>query len=578
MVVGLQRSRPALRLIALSMTYALLWASGCYEDLKVSESAHPCSSCKPCEVCSIDGTTVFCTNPLSLACKDGDVHQIAACGEDLGLQFECMHGTCKEESSIGSCRCEGGWAGDSCDVCPPHWDAENDCATCMDGWQGDTCEDCEYPWLGTWCNICAGNLSKESDCTECMTGYKGVENACVQCDDGWERDVNQLCVQVCGNAIVTQDEQCDDGNDEPGDGCDACKIVPNTLTRASTILTDLDSVDMAASGEGHAVFVQTRYLNSAATYRGYLNFVLSDGTLSPTIAVFDGAGHQLHAHVAMDADGHAIVAWQQPDSDGYESLHVRRFYAAGKAIAAPFKMVLPQKALVRDVSANETGEFVVVWSVDGLEPEAQQFDDHGKRVGGVVKAIHATTVDQPITAAMRADGTFAILYVRTEQGHEGQLAGTNFPGGGEYGSAIKDFGEPDLPFKATVGPEGKLLIGMRDADGSVHLRLNHGSDLALPSGLGLVNAFDISTPQGKAYEIVWSDGGEQLRVGFGSGTNVSEFAAITYSTAVSTLGGYQCFIERLSDTEVLVAWSYGTETFQAQRYSRQGVTLGLLSE
>ncbi|CAK86549.1 unnamed protein product (macronuclear) [Paramecium tetraurelia] len=52
-----------------------------------------------------------------------------------------------------------------------------------------------------------------------------VENKCYQCFDGWQL-IDYGCYQYCGDGQVAKSsmEQCDDGNDDIGDGCYQCKF------------------------------------------------------------------------------------------------------------------------------------------------------------------------------------------------------------------------------------------------------------------------------------------------------------------------------------------------------------------
>ncbi|CAD8208731.1 unnamed protein product [Paramecium pentaurelia] len=50
-------------------------------------------------------------------------------------------------------------------------------------------------------------------------------NKCVECQEGWYfRSDEQICFPICGDMIIQGQEDCDDGNDEPSDGCFNCKF------------------------------------------------------------------------------------------------------------------------------------------------------------------------------------------------------------------------------------------------------------------------------------------------------------------------------------------------------------------
>ncbi|CAK74181.1 unnamed protein product (macronuclear) [Paramecium tetraurelia] len=80
-------------------------------------------------------------------------------------------------------------------------------------------EECEnsfiLPYKG--CNNCQARC--QSSCLTCSTTGLG----CLQCKSGYNR-IDNLCYSICGDKIITQDEQCDDGNFIIGDGCHLCQF------------------------------------------------------------------------------------------------------------------------------------------------------------------------------------------------------------------------------------------------------------------------------------------------------------------------------------------------------------------
>ncbi|CAD8169247.1 unnamed protein product [Paramecium pentaurelia] len=68
-----------------------------------------------------------------------------------------------------------------------------------------------------------GCFAKQKSCLEgCVFCVKGE---CLMCDTRWEyNSVNQICVPLCGDKYITANEECDDGNDLPFDGCHQCQF------------------------------------------------------------------------------------------------------------------------------------------------------------------------------------------------------------------------------------------------------------------------------------------------------------------------------------------------------------------
>ncbi|CAK77967.1 unnamed protein product (macronuclear) [Paramecium tetraurelia] len=67
-----------------------------------------------------------------------------------------------------------------------------------------------------------GCFSNIYDCVEgCGLCIKGI---CQDCLVGWEfEESSQSCIPICGDTLITQDEECDDGNLVAYDGCHKCK-------------------------------------------------------------------------------------------------------------------------------------------------------------------------------------------------------------------------------------------------------------------------------------------------------------------------------------------------------------------
>ncbi|CAD8044305.1 unnamed protein product [Paramecium primaurelia] len=72
-------------------------------------------------------------------------------------------------------------------------------------------------------NAFDGCFSFIYDCVQgCMNCINGI---CVNCLMGWQYiEINNSCIPICGDLILTQQEECDDGNEYPYDGCHNCKF------------------------------------------------------------------------------------------------------------------------------------------------------------------------------------------------------------------------------------------------------------------------------------------------------------------------------------------------------------------
>ncbi|CAD8158129.1 unnamed protein product [Paramecium octaurelia] len=64
-----------------------------------------------------------------------------------------------------------------------------------------------------------------SDFFDCVEGCGlCIQGICQDCLFGWEfKESTKSCIPICGDTIITQDEECDDGNLLAYDGCHKCK-------------------------------------------------------------------------------------------------------------------------------------------------------------------------------------------------------------------------------------------------------------------------------------------------------------------------------------------------------------------
>ncbi|CAK66332.1 unnamed protein product (macronuclear) [Paramecium tetraurelia] len=61
---------------------------------------------------------------------------------------------------------------------------------------------------------------------DCVQGCKNcVKGICMHCLDGWQYiEISKSCIPYCGDNIINSQEECDDGNQNPYDGCYNCKF------------------------------------------------------------------------------------------------------------------------------------------------------------------------------------------------------------------------------------------------------------------------------------------------------------------------------------------------------------------
>ncbi|CAK94692.1 unnamed protein product (macronuclear) [Paramecium tetraurelia] len=108
-----------------------------------------------------------------------------------------------------------------CEVCAPEYFLSSNkicISVCGDSIivDGEDCEDSFIlPYKG-----CQNCISKcQSSCVTCDNNGQG----CLSCNSGYNI-IDKLCYSICGDGIVTDDEQCDDGNIIFEDGCHFCQF------------------------------------------------------------------------------------------------------------------------------------------------------------------------------------------------------------------------------------------------------------------------------------------------------------------------------------------------------------------
>ncbi|CAD8103048.1 unnamed protein product [Paramecium primaurelia] len=90
----------------------------------------------------------------------------------------------------------------------------------------DGCTNCQFQCQET-CTIC-----QNGKCLSCIQSYfyDQKQERCLerkQCDESkglYYDDIKNICVTKCGDQIKAGDEQCDDGNEQPNDGCNLCQF------------------------------------------------------------------------------------------------------------------------------------------------------------------------------------------------------------------------------------------------------------------------------------------------------------------------------------------------------------------
>ncbi|CAK84032.1 unnamed protein product (macronuclear) [Paramecium tetraurelia] len=108
----------------------------------------------------------------------------------------------------------------------------NKCLECQDGYQlahnKQYCETkCKDNYKLDFETCDDGNNIQFDGCFQCESSCQleclyCINQECLYCKEGWYLIENQ-CLPICGDGITVPTEQCDDNNQESGDGCFECK-------------------------------------------------------------------------------------------------------------------------------------------------------------------------------------------------------------------------------------------------------------------------------------------------------------------------------------------------------------------
>ncbi|CAD8120365.1 unnamed protein product [Paramecium sonneborni] len=160
----------------------------------------------------------FCEN-----CNDGvscvmwkDGHNSQYCNTDQFLYFDSISETysCKNCNQPGCLTCKNI---EECTSC----DSSSQYNTLING----VCLPINPPIIkcDKSCATCTGTL--KTNCQTCVSDFHRSfsHNQCV-CQLGFHEDgFNVGCFPVCGDLLIVNGEECDDGNYDPYDGCNNCK-------------------------------------------------------------------------------------------------------------------------------------------------------------------------------------------------------------------------------------------------------------------------------------------------------------------------------------------------------------------
>jgi len=214
------------------------------------------------QTCTPGETTCFGTTGVQTCNEFGSAVSAEACGDARSCRdgacfdqiCEPSSTVCADAGTVTTCSADGldetdtdCGASETCDdgTCTP-WVCTPDTSECLDESTVGTCSADGLAVTSSTCDAgfsCEAGACVEDSCafgtTSCVgddlyrctgEGDTFVRTCALGCSDG-------ACIAGCGDGVLQAGEACDDGNDEPCDGCDACAIDGAMQLTASSVTT-----------------------------------------------------------------------------------------------------------------------------------------------------------------------------------------------------------------------------------------------------------------------------------------------------------------------------------------------------
>ena len=501
--------------------------------------------------CVVGGESGFvCDQEVCLPseCGDGilDIHTGEACDDgnsinDDGCHNDCTLGSCGDgvlnpgeecddgdgvnsDTTPDACRtnCLNPWCGDGvldsgegCDDgnADDHDACLSTCvpAACGDGVVQSGVEQCDTADFGgqdcVSLGFASGSLTCEADCTfdrsTCVGGCgNGVVEDAEECDDGPANSdtVADACrtdclSPWCGDGVVDATEECDDATANSDTTPDACRTNCLNPWCGDGVADATEECDNAtANSDTAADACRTNCLNpwcgdgvvDATEDCEDGNSIDWDGCTACVISEFlintHTASDQHAAAVAMTQDGSFVVAWQSyvQDGDNY-GVYAQRFDATGTPAGGELQVnthtantqSYPAVAMASD------GSFVVVWQSmyqdgNGFGVFGQRYDGTATAVGGEFQVNTHTPENQWAPAvAMAPDGRFVVTWHSWAQDgsdfgvYAQRYDATGTAAGGEFQVNSYTTGDQSYP-RMTMASDGSFVVAWtsEDQDGS----------------------------------------------------------------------------------------------------------------
>ena len=249
----------------------------------------------------------------------------------------------------------------------------------------------------------------------------------------------------CDGSLLDLCEECDDGNDDPSDGCDKCRFAEflvNTWTTGSQdhpIATSLGEAGFVVvwegedeDGQGYGIFGQRFDVSGKKVGSEFqVNTWTTENQMLPSVATLAGGGF--------------VVVWQSGNwfssgQDGSDfGIYGQMFNAKGDMVGPEFQVNAWTTGSQENPSVSGLlgGDFVVVWQSDnqdgsGLGVFGQRFSGDGNKVGGEFQVNTWTTNAQwdPSVASLPQGGFVVVWQSDFQDGSNSGIFGQIFDADG----------------------------------------------------------------------------------------------------------------------------------------------------
>ncbi len=225
----------------------------------------------------------------------------------------------------------------------------------------------------------AGNACVAQDQIDACMGLPDG-TACAPASSAPGTCLDGVCIQFCGDGVVEAGEQCDDGNDNPADGCDACMVTSWTANA-------LVGGDAKATGTG-------LWTPEAVAVDREGNAYVVDGSDALVLRIDAATG------IITTVAGSGIVGFA---GDGGPAIYAQFEFAAGVAVDGLGNIF---------VADNGNNRIRRIDAITGIITTVAGDDDHAFFGDGVV----ATTASLWHPFGVAVDGLGDLFIADTENG------------------------------------------------------------------------------------------------------------------------------------------------------------------